>query len=36
MYSPGVAGNHFCSINDAIPMQFRSTEDAAQWAFVGS
>lgn len=26
MYSPGVAGKNFCSINDAIPMQFRSTE----------
>lgn len=32
MYSAGVAGNHFCSINDAIPTQSRSTEDAAQWA----
>lgn len=32
-YSLGVAGNHLCSINDAIPMQFRSTEDAASPAF---
>lgn len=31
MYSPGVAGKNFCSINDAIPMQFRSTEVAAQY-----
>lgn len=32
MHSPGDIGDHFCSINDAIPMQFGSTEDVTQQA----